>query len=352
MTRLCLTAASAAILLALIALAAGVAARLDIPPSDIIFSHARHVTEQEIDCAACHDLTASSTRSEDRNLPTMDKCADCHDVEDDQECGRCHRNPDEPQAPPSPERTILFNHKKHLDDGVACSTCHGDVGATETLTADRNMPSMAVCMGCHSKAPETSDCRRCHADAVTLTDIHPEGWRHKHAERASVDPDWCNSCHQNEVFCLDCHRGDNLTGNIHDLNYRFTHGLDAQGKEADCSRCHERRLFCNGCHELDNRMPLAHSTIRWQTEHGQAARADAENCASCHDSDDPTCGRVGCHNDSDGMRGTDPRFHPPDVGRFNAHGPWHGDEDYFCFSCHVSTGRPGVGFCGYCHGGD
>ena len=209
---------------------------------------------------------------------------------------------------------------------------------------------MPVCMRCHDGVRAESGCALCHQSRQTLADIHPSVWKHQHAEQAVLDPDWCAACHQQEKFCIDCHRGDNLTGDIHDLNYRFTHGLDAQGKESDCSRCHDRRAFCNECHDSENRMPLAHSTISWLAEHGAAARRDIENCASCHEADDPTCARSGCHRDSDGLRGTDPRFHSSDPGRFDSHGPWHGDDDYFCFTCHTSTHQPGAGFCGYCHG--
>jgi nitrate reductase cytochrome c-type subunit len=34
---------------------------------------------------------------------------------------------------------------------------------------------------------------------------------------------------------------------------------------------------------------------------------------------------------------------------FDMHGPWHSDEGYYCYQCHVSTHEGGVGFCGYCH---
>lgn len=318
--------------------------------SDIIFSHPLHVTDQGIECTTCHTGIASSIAATDRNLPSMDACGECHDVTDEKNCGQCHRNPDNPSAAVETKLSVLFNHKRHLDNKIECRSCHVSTEANAATPFNPTIPGKPLCMNCHDGVRASWDCDLCHAGKTSLAEIHPTGWRHQHAEQATLKPDWCRTCHQQEVYCVGCHRGDNQTGSIHDLNYRFTHGLDAQGKEADCSRCHDRRAFCDDCHVRENRMPLSHSHLTWKTEHGPEARADIENCASCHEVDDPTCARAGCHLDSDGIRGTDPRIHPSSLSRFDSHGPWHTDDGYFCFACHTSTGRPGVGFCGYCHG--
>ncbi|HWR84201.1 MAG TPA: cytochrome c3 family protein [Candidatus Deferrimicrobium sp.] len=323
---------------------------LEVPVSDLIFSHPLHVTDQGIECIVCHAAIPSSTIADDRNLPSMDVCADCHDIEDDENCGQCHRDPDNPSPAVEIERSVLFNHKLHLDLKTGCLTCHSLSAENGEISRMRIMPGKPLCMNCHDGLRAAWNCHLCHADKTALADIHPIGWRHQHADQATVKPEWCRTCHQREVYCISCHRGDNQAGNIHDLNYEYTHGLDAQGKEADCVRCHDRRAFCNDCHERENRMPLAHSTLAWRNEHGRAARTDIENCASCHEVGDPTCARAGCHRDSDGIRGTDPRLHSADLNRFDSHGPWHSDDGYFCFACHTGTGRSGVGFCGYCHG--
>lgn len=314
------------------------------PQSSLIFPHPLHVVEQGIECVTCHGGIETSARAEDRNLPSMETCSNCHDTDDDKLCGECHRDPENPTDVETAEPTVSNNHQRHLAAKIVCSVCHGMPSVEPTI------PSKPTCMRCHNGVRAASDCALCHERKQTLANLHPSGWKHQHAEQAVLDPDWCAACHRQEQFCIDCHRGDNLTGNIHDLNYRLTHGLDAQGKESDCSRCHDRRAFCSECHDSENRMPLAHSTIAWRTEHGAAARRDIENCASCHEADDPTCARSGCHLDSDGLRGTDQRFHAPDLGRFDNHGPWHNDDGYSCFTCHTSTHQPGAGFCGYCHG--
>lgn len=329
----------------------GPEARLTIPASDLIFSHAFHVGEQEIECDACHPAVAASSDAQDKNLPTMDECGECHDIEDDDECGTCHRDPEEPMELTNPIRPIAYNHQVHIEQGIACTRCHGDVAGTETLN-DSNLPKMAICLACHDGVRASKDCALCHESRLTLADIHPVEWRHKHGDRAIMEKEYCNSCHPAEEDCLKCHRGDNLTGRIHELNFTFTHGLDAGSKAANCVTCHATRQFCNDCHEANMRLPLRHSTLTWRADHGRFAREDPENCASCHDNADPTCARVGCHSDLDGIIGTDPPIHDPSASRFDSEGDWHDDRGTFCYQCHTNSGQSGIGFCGYCHGAE
>lgn len=316
------------------------------PEGDIIFAHANHT---DVECADCHGGIERSNSVGDRNFPSMKVCGDCHDVEAEDDCGVCHRNPDDPQPIPHPQPDVVFAHVNHLGRKAVCTDCHGDVAAS-TEAAQSYLPDMRRCFECHDGVKAGDGCALCHADKLALSDIHPAEWRHQHGDQAAMDRDWCAQCHRQEAYCLDCHRGDNLTGNIHDLNYLYTHGLDAKNKTIECGRCHDNRSFCNACHERENRIPLLHSTISWLTEHGHAARRDPENCAACHDSGDPTCARSGCHRDADGLKGTDPRFHEPGAGALQMKGPWHTDGGYFCFRCHTNTHREGQGFCGYCHG--
>jgi len=321
-------------------------AKLTVPESDIIFSHSNH---GDLECLDCHSGGGTATLSQERLLPEMDICGDCHDIEDVDECETCHRNTDDPSASPNPERPIEFNHQTHFELKVKCGHCHDGVAVSEGPD-QAHMPVMSLCMNCHDGMTADSDCDLCHGGKISLLDIHPPDWRHQHGEQASGDSKYCTGCHKQETACLECHRGDNLTGNIHDLNYIYTHGLDVAGNENDCARCHDRKLFCNGCHEGENRIPLLHSTLNWMSNHAEAARNDIENCASCHDSGDPTCARGGCHRDLDGIRGTDARIHPGNTTFLDSKGPWHNDDGYFCYQCHTNTRTGGVGFCGYCHG--
>ncbi|SYZ74749.1 putative Cytochrome C family protein [Candidatus Zixiibacteriota bacterium] len=318
---------------------------------DIIFSHSLHADSAGVDCELCHGTVYNSTAAADVNLPKMSVCGSCHDaVKDSTRCGMCHHNVKKPFGFGKVERLLIFSHKAHLSRGQDCSRCHSDLGKPGTAFLE-HLPDMNRCYDCHDGKKYRNECSLCHADKITLSDIHPSDWRHNHGDRATNNREWCNICHRQESYCTDCHRGDNITGRIHDLNYQFTHGLDAQSKSADCRKCHETKSFCDNCHNAGLRMPLNHSTVSWRIEHGAAARNDVENCASCHDNSDPTCARGGCHRDFDGIKGTDPRIHI-DSGPLSSHGPWHEDENYYCYQCHLNTHQAGQGFCGYCHGAE
>ena len=341
---------AAVLLFALSYAIAGEKTAPDVPLSDVIFSHAFHVSEAEATCDVCHSEIEGSSRGADDNLPDMGTCGDCHDVEDDETCDMCHHNPEEPSGYVEADK-VEFNHQFHLGRDMACLSCHDGVDLSEAVD-ETFMPGKPLCMDCHDGSTADNACNLCHGESPTLGDIHPDGWRHQHGESAVTDRQWCTACHRRETSCLQCHRGDNLQGNIHDLNYQFTHGLEASGKQADCRQCHETTSFCSDCHEEKIRMPLNHSLLSWQRDHGEAARRDVENCAACHEGGRGTCGRGGCHSDYDGVRGSDPRIHAADAALFEGRGGWHSDPGYYCYQCHTSSNQAGIGFCGYCHGGD
>lgn len=322
-----------------------------LPEHDIIFPHRLHLEEAELECDICHGEIGSSAFAKDNNLPAMDNCEDCHDIEDEDNCGLCHKNAEDPEGFNINKRLLVFNHARHLEQSVACRTCHLDIFTKEASDAGV-MPPMILCMSCHDGVRASRDCRLCHENRIGLIDIHPPGWRSIHGETAVIDADYCQTCHDFDNDCLACHLGDNLTGRIHELNYIFTHSLDAKGGRPKCTTCHEHESFCVECHRTENRIPLLHSSLSWLTEHGRAARNDIENCAACHESDRAICALGGCHADSDGLRGTDPAFHDITSGRFDAKGNWHEDNSSLCYQCHTYTGQAGLGFCGYCHGAE
>jgi len=199
-------------------------------------------------------------------------------------------------------------------------------------------------------------------------------------------------CHQ-EQTCQDCHTATNvITENntvsqffqpyspskikngvkqqqisrVHELNFRLTHGIEARGKTAECESCHQVQTFCANCHGSNNEdfalggiVPTSHLKPNFKTLgvgsggglHATLARRDIETCAACHDVQgaDPTC--ITCHLDSDGIKGTNPKTHPPNFMK-DVRGDWHDDAGSVCYNCH--NGSPSQlpsqgGFCGYCH---
>lgn len=125
-------------------------------PQPVDFSHALHAGSLGLDCRYCHTTVETSSFA---NIPSTETCMTCHSqirvgspelapVQASWDSGlpipwnRVHNLPD----------FAYFDHSIHVDKGVGCSTCHGQVDEmtgiwkTEPLT-------MGWCLECH-KSPE------------------------------------------------------------------------------------------------------------------------------------------------------------------------------------------------------
>lgn len=362
----------------------------------IKFSHELHA--EVTDCASCHVKIEESATLEGDLLPDKETCAECHDVDDDENCQMCHyEDVYEPLVKAEPE--LIFSHKYHLENYPSndCQECHEGITEVDyAFEAPHVNPDMETCYQCHNdRGPASNNCESCHISTVNLI---PEN----HLQSAFLDKhkfmlkseDNCEMCH-NEQFCESCHvatvaldvtntasdfytpfsphkyvdneKAQQIT-RVHDLNFRFTHGMEARGKTSDCATCHQTETFCGECHNPENggdyamggMIPTSHMSNNFIIlgggggAHADLARRDIESCASCHDTQgaDPNC--IMCHVDADGIRGSNFKTHAPDFMR-NVRGDWHDDMGSVCFNCHTDiNARPdgiaGQGFCGYCHG--
>ncbi len=357
----------------------------------IKFSHSTH--NDIAVCTDCHTKVAESTNLGSSLLPTMDDCAQCHDVEDESNCKQCHfENVYEELIPKTSE--LIFNHKYHAtEQKMECTDCH--TGLTEvdySFESTTAFPSMEKCYTCHNDISVASNnCEQCHISTATLIpeDHKTVGFlkNHKFANTKN-----CEMCHSQETFCEDCHVSttgiienntskdfytpysphnfvdgakQQVIARVHDLNYVYTHGIDARGKITNCQTCHQTETFCAECHNSENGdfsmsgvAPLSHTnpnfvlgrTIGMGGTHADLARRDIESCQSCHDvqGGDPNC--IICHSDPDGIKGTDPKTHATGFMKGIHGGDWHDDDGSVCYNCHTNTNTAGVGFCGYCHG--
>lgn len=141
------------------------------PIQPIAFSHEIHAGRLGLDCTYCHSHVGESAHA---NIPTAQVCWNCHgpdkgNIKSDSpqllplrqamESGqpivwqRVHKLPD----------YAYFNHAVHVNRGVACTSCHGQVDQMPIVRHDQPL-SMSWCLDCHrqpgSKAPVT--CSGCH----------------------------------------------------------------------------------------------------------------------------------------------------------------------------------------------
>ncbi len=327
----------------------------------VIFSHNRHVVKEGLSCSDCHVKVEGSDDVKKKSLvPTMDKCKDCHDTDDDKNCKQCHANPDEPesfekepavqyQVPGAGPEDALFSHKKHLprtgkEGMAACDVCHSAVRDSLHISEDRK-PTLAVCAACHFRHDSEWLRHHGHEQRAGATEKGGGGCKDCH-DKLSVSDDEkrpkaeaCAGCHSPGVVPLrpgqlildkpqqaTQHRGDWLA----------RHNLEARLDGKACLTCHDQRHFCNDCHQrlgvaagptlggANNPHPTGWINRGSGTFHGDEARRDAFACAVCHDrgaaSNCVTCHRVG---------GPGGNPHP---------GGWHSNENKHtsaaCAPCH------------------
>lgn len=127
-----------------------------MPVQPVPFSHDIHVTQLGLDCRYCHSFVEVAAHS---NVPNTQTCMNCHTtvqkenprlkpVRDSWETGKpiewvqIHKTPD----------YVYFDHSVHVNRGISCYSCHGNVNEMEVVYHHEPM-SMAWCLECH-RAPE------------------------------------------------------------------------------------------------------------------------------------------------------------------------------------------------------
>ncbi len=122
------------------------------PIQPVSYSHYTHVDQVGMDCRYCHTAVEKSWYS---NVPSSSTCMNCHKhilkedarlalVRDSYESDQpvpwihIHRLPD----------YVYFNHSVHVNRGVSCVLCHGQINTMEEVYQAKPL-SMAFCLDCH-----------------------------------------------------------------------------------------------------------------------------------------------------------------------------------------------------------
>jgi len=169
-------------------------------PQPILFSHRHHAGELHIDCRNCHATVETSAFA---GMPATHICLACHSqlfatttmiqplIES--------RRRDVPlqwirvnQLPAH----VFFNHGIHVAKGVACTTCHGEIGAM-ALTAKGDPLTMRWCLDCHKDpGPRLSPPDELFSPlsvAALPAGTHPDLMAFYHVRTASLTD--CSTCH-------------------------------------------------------------------------------------------------------------------------------------------------------------
>lgn len=120
------------------------------------FSHKHHVYDDGIDCRYCHTSVENSARA---GLPATEICMSCHSqiwinaaaLEPVRESWRSGKSLEWTRVHDLPDY-VYFNHSIHLNKGIGCSACHGQV-QNITYMYKQNTLYMNWCLECH-RQPE------------------------------------------------------------------------------------------------------------------------------------------------------------------------------------------------------
>jgi hypothetical protein len=146
----------------LVAVAGGVAWAIEWSPwitwagvvrdQPIPFSHEHHVGGLGIDCRYCHSSVEDSSFA---GLPPTKTCMTCHSViwnnAEMLEPVRASWRNNQPivwQRVHNLPRYVYFNHSIHINKGIGCYTCHGDVDHMPLMYQSGTL-QMAWCLRCH-----------------------------------------------------------------------------------------------------------------------------------------------------------------------------------------------------------
>lgn len=182
------------------------------PAQPISFSHRLHAGELQVSCLYCH---SGATRSRHAGIPAANVCMNCHrfvtaslgSIRAEEELAQKEKRG--PRRVVSPELQKLygaiqqqrpiawtkihtlpdfayFDHRPHVNAGVACQKCHGPVETMERVRQVENL-TMGWCVNCHRDV-NAAGLQAASAAPPEMTPPAP----HQRRLYASTD---CSTCH-------------------------------------------------------------------------------------------------------------------------------------------------------------
>jgi hypothetical protein len=278
-----------------------------------------------VSCTDCHTARADGELAR----PDHAVCSRCHAPEAALDgaprmdsCDGCHRAR---SVPPRRTRRVIvgdlhFRHVNHRRDRtgklIICSDCHADA-ATVDQAGRHRPPATRSCVTCHDDVARVPSamrmrvCETCHATlSKTLAQLPPRShlpeparptshtlaFRRDHGVEARTNPRNCARCHTfmsgaPRDSCDECHKQMRPTDHV--VTFReFEHGAAARARSERCATCHQAD-FCIACHQ---RPPRSHFPLMEfaRSGHGTVARFDYRACVTCHQPD-RDCTGSGCH---------------------------------------------------------
>jgi hypothetical protein len=138
----------------------------DNPVQPFAFTHRKHA-ENQIACTTCHKGVNQGPIA---GIPNINVCMRCHTffAKDRPEIKKLTAIFDsgldlrwQRVYGFAPSAHVKFNHAPHVNAGVDCSSCHGDVKNMTVAVRAVNL-NMGFCLSCHRAKQASTDCVTCH----------------------------------------------------------------------------------------------------------------------------------------------------------------------------------------------
>jgi hypothetical protein len=174
------------------------------PKQPVPYSHKLHAGDMGMDCRYCHTGVEKSAVA---NVPSTQTCMNCHTVVQAKsekllpvresyatgkpvQWTKVHKIPE----------FAYFNHSVHVNAGVGCKSCHGNVAQMDERGVQQVEPlSMGWCLDCH-RNPDPH--LRPKSEVTNMSYVFPEGEAQIQlasklkAEKKLKPPTDCGACHR------------------------------------------------------------------------------------------------------------------------------------------------------------
>ena len=136
------------------------------PMQPIPFSHKLHVT-QGLRCQTCH---TNPDPGNQMTFPATSTCMMCHTTiaKDRPTIMKLAEFAKSGQPIPwvrvyQVTPGVTWTHRAHLQAGMQCTMCHGDVAQLDAMAQNTSVTAMGSCIGCHQAHSAPTTCSTCHA---------------------------------------------------------------------------------------------------------------------------------------------------------------------------------------------
>lgn len=170
------------------------------PVQPVPFSHALHNGQLGIDCRYCHSNVEKSGHA---NIPTAQTCMNCHNQIKTDSPLLAPVRASFASGDPIPWVNIhelphyaYFNHSVHVNRGVSCVECHGQINEMEVVHQAKSL-TMGFCLDCHR---DPAAHVRPLNEVTNLTWKMPEDhakWAQEFVKNNKISPPQsCTGCHR------------------------------------------------------------------------------------------------------------------------------------------------------------